>query len=94
VEREAVMRSIRDLDEDFETGKLEAEDHSRLRDELRARAVTLLRAEREGAAPAAARTAASERCPGCNGAVRAGDRFCPACGARLRAVQANGDAGQ
>ena len=94
LEREAVMRSIRDLDEDFETGKLEAEDHTRLRDELRARAVALLRAEREGATPAAARTVASERCPGCNGAVRAGDRFCPACGTRLGAAQTDGDAGQ
>ncbi len=94
LEREAVMRSIRDLDEDFETGKLEAEDHARLRDELRARAVALLRAQREEAAPATARTAAPDRCPGCNGAVRAVDRFCPTCGTRLDAARANGDAGQ
>jgi hypothetical protein len=94
LEREAVMRSIRDLDEDFETGKLEAEDHSRLREELRARAVALLRAEREGAALAAARTEAPGRCPGCNAAVRAGDRFCPGCGTRLGAAQADGDAGR
>ena len=94
LEREAVMRSIRDLDEDFETGKLEAEDHARLRDELRARAVALLRAQREEVAPATAQTAAPERCPGCNGAVRPGDRFCPACGTRLDIARADGDAGQ
>jgi hypothetical protein len=95
LEREAVMRSIRDLDEDFDTGKLEAEDHARLRDELRARAVALLRAEREGAAaPETTRAAALERCPGCSGAVRAEDRFCPACGAPLDAARADGEAGQ
>jgi hypothetical protein len=94
LEREAVMRSLLDLDEDFETGKLEAEDHVRLRDELRARAVALLRAERRAEAPAEPRAAAAERCPGCDGAVRAGDRFCSTCGTRLVAPRANGDTGQ
>jgi hypothetical protein len=94
LEREAVMSNIRDLDEDFETGKLEAEDHARLRHELRARAVALLRAEREAAAPVATRAAAPEHCPGCKGAVRAGDRFCPACGTPLGADRADGETGQ
>jgi hypothetical protein len=94
LEREAVMRNIRDLDDDFETGKLEAEDHARLRDELRARAVALLRAERDASTSAAPRAAASERCPGCSGAVRAGDRFCSACGARLDADRTDGESGQ
>ncbi len=44
-ERDALYEAIRDLDHDFETGKVSAEDHDRLRAELRARAVELLRAE-------------------------------------------------
>ena len=45
-EREAVYASIRDLEEDFETGKLTSEDHGAQRAELRTRAVRLLQAER------------------------------------------------
>lgn len=81
VEREAVMQSIRALDEDFETGKVTAEDHARMRSELRARAVALLREEREAASPGAGAGAA--RCPSCGGAAGAQDRFCSQCGARL-----------
>jgi hypothetical protein len=46
-EREVVYASIRDLDEDFETGKLTSQDHAALRAELRAQAVRLLQTERE-----------------------------------------------
>jgi hypothetical protein len=46
-EREVVYASIRDLDEDFETGKLTSQDHAALRGELRAQAVRLLQTERE-----------------------------------------------
>ena len=49
-EREGVYASIRDLDEDFETGKLSEQDHTALRAELRAQAVRLLQREREGKA--------------------------------------------
>lgn len=45
-EREATYASIRDLDHDFETGKLEAADHASMREALRARAIELLAAER------------------------------------------------
>ena len=45
-ERDALYASIRDLDHDFETGKIAEDDHHVLRDELRARAMALLRAER------------------------------------------------
>ena len=56
-EREALYEAIRDLDHDFETGKLSEGDHTRLRAELRARALALLEEERaaeeDAAAPAA-----------------------------------------
>jgi hypothetical protein len=91
-EREAVYQAIEALDEDFDTGKLSEPDHARMRQELRARAVLLLRRERDAgearpAAPAArvapAAPIAPGACPGCGAAIAANDRFCAQCGARL-----------
>jgi hypothetical protein len=79
-EREAVYRAIEALDEDFETGKLSEADHARMRQELRARAVELLRREREAGESA---PLAPSDCPACGAAFAAGDRFCAQCGARL-----------
>lgn len=84
-ERQSLYAAIEDLDHDFETGKLSVDDHRTLREELRARAVALLRAERAGeesnsGAPPAATQAA---CSACGAEQRAGDRFCPQCGASL-----------
>jgi hypothetical protein len=79
-EREVVYASIRDLDEDFETGKLTSQDHAALRKELRAQAVRLLQAERE-AAPLPAPEAAG--CPSCGSDLPRDARFCPGCGVKL-----------
>ncbi|MFO0688683.1 MAG: zinc ribbon domain-containing protein [Myxococcota bacterium] len=57
-EREAIYTAIRDLDHDFETGKLEAADHATMRETLRAQAIELLAAERAGGAAGGATTAA------------------------------------
>jgi len=86
VEREAVYRAIEDLDDDLDTGKISAEDYERLRGELRARAVSLLRAERERAAARPAVAPPAPRvayCASCGARVRAEDRFCSQCGGRL-----------
>ena len=80
VEREALYQAIEALDEDFETGKLSEADHARMRQELRARAVELLRREREAVE---VRPEPAAGCPGCAAAVAPGDRFCAQCGARL-----------
>ncbi len=94
-EREGLYEAIRDLDYDFETGKVEADDHVRLRDELRGRAAALLAQERasetSGSAPAdeprpsgrAASVGAS--CPSCGAAAAPAHRFCAQCGAALGA---------
>jgi hypothetical protein len=87
VEREAVYRAIEALDEDFETGKLSAEDHARMRTELRASAVALLQAERSGPAP---KPDATPACPGCGVAVRDADRFCSQCGGSLEGARQPG----
>lgn len=86
-EREFIYRALDDLDEDLETGKLLPEDHEQMRGELRARAASLLRAEREGhPAPAP-----SPHCRGCGQALRAGDRFCSQCGQAITAAALPGD---
>ncbi len=84
-EREAIYEAIRDLDYDFETGKVEADDHARLRDELRGRAATLLQAERSEPAPAAAPAEKPHRslCTACGAAAAPAHRFCAQCGAAL-----------
>lgn len=83
-EREALYEAIRDLDHDFETGKVAAEDHARLGDELRGRAAALLAEER---ARTAAVPAASEPrrtgCVACGAAADPSHRFCAQCGAAL-----------
>lgn len=91
-EREAVYAEIADLDHDFETGKLAAEDHAEMREALVARAVVLLREERAAIAAASARgddvshpptpvarldEDAGEHAPPATG------RFCPGCGQRV-----------
>ncbi len=93
-EREALYAAIADLDHDFETGKLSPEDHERMRDELRARAVALLRSERAQAGARGSGASAPERalgetapaqrrCSACAAPVEASARFCSHCGARL-----------
>jgi hypothetical protein len=82
-EREAVYDAIRDLDHDFETGKLSAEDHERLRDELRARALTLLEAERAAADRADAPEPVARRCSACDAEAAPAHRFCAQCGHAL-----------
>jgi len=92
-ERAAVYAAIRDLEDDFETGKVSAEDHGTMLAELRQQAGELLRAERTAAAappaPEAtpddtapdAATAAATACGGCGADVPHGARFCSQCGA-------------
>lgn len=82
-EREAVYQAVEALDEDFETGKLTAEDHARMRSELRARAVVLLREER-GALRA--HDVAPPTCSRCGAALGEAHRFCSQCGAPREAA--------
>jgi hypothetical protein len=102
-EREALYEAIRDLDHDFETGKLSEGDHTRLRTELRARALALLEDERaasearseptRGFASGEAngdesREAERSRCSACGAPASPTHRFCPQCGKPLGAGSA------
>jgi len=88
-ERESIYAAIRDLEHDHETGKIAETDYGSMRDELRSRAVALLRREREGAVVAEGRSA-SPRCPSCEAEVRTGDRFCSRCGGALSVRREDG----
>ena len=82
-ERESVYAAIRDVDEDFDTGKLTVEDHAQMRTELRRRAIGLLEAERNAQQkpePAIEQPQASARCTACDTELPDSARFCPGCG--------------
>jgi hypothetical protein len=79
LERTAIVRSLEDLDDDLETGKLSAEDHAAMRAELRARAAALWLATPPEAEP----DPAPEACAACGVEVRPSDAFCSQCGAKL-----------
>jgi hypothetical protein len=81
-ERESIYTAIRDLEHDHETGKIAEADYTSMRDELLARAVALLREEREGAVDAEKRSS-PPCCAACGAEVRATDCFCSGCGAAL-----------
>lgn len=95
-ERSGVYAALRDLEDDRELGKVSDEDYARLREELRTRALALLREERSRASAARAEAPAAEEgaeearpgeggegCPACGAALREGDRFCAQCGRAL-----------
>lgn len=80
-ERAAVYAAIADLDDDLDTGKITAEDHQRLRAELKSEAVQLLEAERSS--PEKTAEAAEPRCATCSTRLPEQARFCPNCGTAL-----------
>jgi hypothetical protein len=87
-EREALYAAMRDLEEDFETGKLSSADHAVLREELRGRAAVLLQAEREATRQRPAVVPTQTECGACGAALRTGDRFCGQCGVPVAAADA------
>ncbi len=88
----AVLRALRDLDFDHQTGKVADEDHARLRPDLvlqAAQAMEAVPAETDVEAMIEAevrrlrlqiRSGAADRCAGCGNELQEGDRFCPTCG--------------
>lgn len=95
------LSDIRELDLDLATGKLDEEDHRRLRAAAVAAAAQTMRAIEESEVPAALddplddpleemiaarkRALAMNECGSCGGAVEASDAFCRGCGAEIPA---------
>ncbi len=90
-EREAVLATIRSLEDDVETGKLSRDEHEVLRQELRAKAVSLLRDER---AAQSATAPAAPLCAACGVQLPADARFCPQCGQKAGPSEAAGNGSQ
>jgi hypothetical protein len=89
-ERESLVAALRSLDEDFETGKLDARDYEELRSELRARTAALIQRREELAREralrsrgAAAEPPARATCAACAALLAPEARFCHRCGARV-----------
>jgi len=89
-ERDIVYQSIRDLEHDFETGKIEQTQYQVMHQELRTRGLELLQRERDAgratAMPGAVSAPASNpapaaRCSACGVELQADWRFCAGCGA-------------
>ncbi len=90
-ERESLYAAMRDLEEDFETGKLSAPDHELMHEELRVRALALLQREREEKRErplAAVPETAAATCARCGAERREQDRFCGQCGAAFAPASA------
>ena len=77
----ALAAALDDLEHDFETGKLSADDRERLRADLRREAMAALARERLG--PVADEEPAGPKPCTCGRVPSAGDRFCAACGSPL-----------
>jgi hypothetical protein len=83
-EREFVIESLRDLDHDYETGKVSEDDYQTDRHALQARAIALLQTEDAVRATAAA-AGQPDGCPSCGATLDPAWRFCAVCGAALAA---------
>ena len=82
LEKQALFSALQDLEHDYETGKLSAEDRDRLREELRADALrALARMGMERPAAGSAQTGAA--CASCGHGAQPEDRFCSRCGTKL-----------
>lgn len=88
-EKEAVYAALKDLDFEYQTGKLSDQDYGDLRESYRARALSILSAsDRLKAAAPAAEPDGAARCPRCAHGNPPGSKFCEACGAPLAAESA------
>ncbi len=92
--KDVILGNIQDLDFELKCGKLSAEDHQRIRNELMAEVAEVYRVidriEADGDLDALIRTAVAQRrgpvaapCPGCGRRNPPSNKFCAECGHRL-----------
>ncbi len=96
-ERQDIVRTIRELDFDHRTNKINDEEYKRVREEHVQRGAAVLRElstldevdidaeieSRIAALRAAPQAGDAPLCPKCHSAISASDRFCPQCGHAL-----------
>lgn len=86
-QEEIALKKLRDLDFDYQTGKVSEEDYHPLRNQLVADAAQLIEAVKQEEARLEEQLharwqakAQKEKCPACGGVLTPEDRFCPTCG--------------
>jgi len=78
-EKEQALAALKELDFDYQTGKLDEEDYLHLKDRYRAKALSLLKEiDQAGAAEDI-----TPRCLNCGAEYEKEDKFCPSCGVAL-----------
>ena len=96
--KEVVLGNIQDLDFEYKCGKLSAEDYQKIRSEMAGEAAVVLEdidniessqdldalIRREVAARSRKTPGASQTCPSCDAANPVTNKFCAACGAKLK----------
>jgi len=82
-ERRALYASLRDLEDDHATGKIDDGDYASMRSDLRGRAAALIVKERTEQHDAPTPGPEADGCPGCGRSAAPGDRFCSGCGSPL-----------
>lgn len=86
-----IYAAIKDIDFDFQMGKLSREDYDQLRGQYKTEAVTLLKRvdqtrrkrKERGGRESDSRPSSARFCHQCGQPLESGDRFCSACGARV-----------
>jgi uncharacterized protein with PIN domain len=83
--KNSILIAIKDLDFDYEQGKLSEEDYFELRDHYKKQAVVLLKQidELQAKRGQKRRSRKGQSCPECGERVQKGDKYCSACGAKL-----------
>ncbi len=89
-ERLRVLYALRDLDFDFQVGKVSEDDYAGLRAQLVAEAARYLRDDQDDEIEALIQARRASRstvavCSDCGGSLEAGSRFCSQCGAPVEA---------
>jgi uncharacterized protein with PIN domain len=83
--KNSILMAIKDLDFDYEQGKLSEGDYLELRDHYRKQAVVLLKQidELQAERSQKKRSRKGQACPECGERVRKGDKYCSTCGTKL-----------
>jgi|GEM_PF-3258053 len=82
--KQILLREIKDIEFDYDTGKLDTADYQELTQEYKLRAASLMRQMDTGHPGGNGKSPAVNFCAQCGDAVPAEANFCASCGSRVR----------